>query len=204
MIGALILATCLASDLQQDLKTIDRRAAEITAVEARFTEKRYTTLLREPMERSGTIRAVAGVVRWDTVSPGGSTTVVTEDEVWIFYHEDPLLEIWELTSRVGQLASSPIPDVATLRNLFAIAPGESDDGRLTLLLTPLDHDQLEIDRGTGIVRRVVIAMVDGDRTEVVFDKIRLNPGISKADLALDVSPGTPIVRRQAPIGRSGP
>ncbi len=211
MINVLLLAACLASDLRQDLDAIDRRAAEIEAVEARFTERRYTTLLRAPMESSGTIRAVAGVVRWDTTTPGRSTTVITESEVRIFYPEDPLLEVWELTSRVGQLTSSPIPQIATLRDLFEIASAGGKPGFITLRLTPLDprarehldHIRLEIDRSTGVVMRVEISMVDGDRTEIVLDKIKVNTGISKKDLAIEIPPDTPVVRRRAPTGKSG-
>ena len=139
MIDALNLATCLASNLQQDLEAIDRRASQITAVEARFTERRYTTLIRAPMESSGTIRAIAGVVRWDTTTPRRSTTVITESEVRIFYPEDPLLEVWEVSSRVGQLASSPIPQITALRDLFEIAPAAGRSGVVTLRLTPLSR-----------------------------------------------------------------
>ena len=211
MIDALFLAACLASDLRQDLDAIDRRAAEIEAVEARFTERRHTTLLRAPMESSGTIRAVAGVVRWDTTTPRRSTTIITESEVRIFYPEDPLLEVWELTTRTGQLASSPVPQIATLLDLFEIAPAGGKPGFVTLRLTPLDpiarehldHIRLEIDRSTAVVMRVEIAMVDGDRTEIVFEKVKVNSGIGKKDLALEIPPDTPVVRRRAPTGKSG-
>jgi outer membrane lipoprotein-sorting protein len=211
VIAALLLATCFAADLQQDLDAVDRLATEIEAVEARFTERRYTTLLRAPMESSGTIRAVRGVVRWDTTTPSRSTTVITASEVQIFYPDDPLLEEWELSTRIGQLASSPIPQIATLRDLFEIAPAEGEAGFVTLRLTPLapivrehlDHIRLEIDRNTAVVIRVEIGMVDGDRTEIVFEKVKVNSGIGKKDLALEIPPDTPVVRRRAPTGKSG-
>ena len=211
MIGVLVLATCLAADLQQDLDSIDRRASEIEAVEARFTERRYTALLRAPMETSGTIRAVAGLVRWDTITPARSTTIITENEVRIFYPEDPLLEVWEVSSRVGQLASSPIPQIAALRDLFEIAPAAGRSGVVTLRLTPLDpstrehldYIRLEIDRATAVVMRVEIRMVDGDRTEIILDRIKVNTGLTKKDLALEIPPETQVVRRRAPTGSSG-
>lgn len=211
MIAALLLAVCLQADLQQDLDALDRRASQIEAVEARFTERRTTALLRAPMESSGTIRAVAGVIRWDTTAPRRSTTVITESEVRIFYPQDPLLEVWELASRVGQLASSPIPQIAALRDLCHIAPGRGKPGMVALRLTPLDpdaqehidHIDLAIDRSTAIVMRVEIAMVDGDRTEIVLERVRVNTGISKSDLELDIPAGTPVVRRRLPAGKDG-
>lgn len=211
MIGVLVLAVCLASDLPQDLDAIDRRAAGIEAVEARFTERRYTALLRAPMESSGTIRAIAGVVRWDTTTPARSSTIITESEVRIFYPEDPLLEVWEVSSRVGQLASSPIPRIAALRDLFEIALVGGTPGVVTLRLTPLDprarehldYIRLEIDRATAVVMRVEIGMVDGDRTEIVLDRVKLNTGLTKKDLALEIPPDTQVVRRRAPTGASG-
>ena len=211
MIGVLFLAACLASDLEQDLVAIDRRASEIEAVEAQFIERRYTTLLRAPMESSGTIRAIAGMVRWDTTTPARSTTIITESEVRIFYPDDPLLEVWELTSRIGQLASSPILQIAALRDLFEIAHAGGKPGFVTLMLTPLDplarehldHIRLEIDPRTAVVIRVEIGMTDGDRTEIVLDKVKVNTGIKKQDLALEIPPDTPVVRRRAPTGNIG-
>ena len=213
IVVAVIAAILGAADLGQELEAIQQRVSAVRSVEARFTERRFTALLREPMVRVGTLQAVAGISRWETTSPDPSTTIVTGEAVRIYYPQDKLLEIWEISSPVGRLASSPIPDLATIRTLFIIeAAGDADPRHLALRLTPIDetlrrhvgHVRLDLDRANGIVTRMEVAMVGGDRTEVVLDRVKLDTGITADDLALRVPPDTREVRRRPPGGNGDP
>lgn len=198
--------------LSATLALLDEKAAKITNLSATFTQEKHTAILRRPLVSSGTVRVRPPLVRWDTVHPHASSMLVSQKEVRIFYPDQATVEIYDLTGQLGQLAASPIFRLAALREHFTIeraAPREGEKpvaGRVELRFTPRaqalrDHLQevwLGVDEDSALVRRAEIINSDGERTVMTFDHIKVNPGLVPGALALEIPPGTNIVRPLEP------
>jgi hypothetical protein len=129
--------------------------------------------------------------------------------VQIYYPDHATLEVFELGGQFGWLTASPVPRLETLRELFTIrigdrSPDEAAAGAdvVALVLVPRDAELAQhlqrvravIDRNTAIVRSVEMTAPDGERTEILFRDVKINPGLREQDLKLTIPPGTRVVR----------
>lgn len=194
------------------LALLDQKAAKITDLSAKFTQEKHTAILRRPLVSSGTVRVRPPLVRWDTDRPHASSMLVSREEVRIFYPDQATVEIYDLTDQLGQIAASPIFRLAALREHFTIeraVPREGEKpvaGRLELRLAPRaralrDHLQeirLGVDEDSALVRRAEIVNSDGERTVMIFDHVKVNPGLAPEALVLEIPRGTTVVRPLEP------
>ena len=151
------------------------------------------------------------VVRWDTEAPEPSVLHSDGREIRMYYPRQRAVEVYPIDRRLTDLAASPLPRLAALREHFRIekaelrdlvgneAENEAKQGRrVALRLTPTDSflkehvDQVLVllDADAASVLRVEVDDADGDRTVIRFSEVKLNVGLKEADVALAVPPGT--------------
>jgi outer membrane lipoprotein-sorting protein len=203
--------------LEKQLREIDARASRIKDFTAEFRQEKFTALLRKPLISTGKVRVAGPIVRWDTAKPEPAVLRSDGREVRMYYPSQKLLEIYPIDQRLGDLATSPLPSLATVREHFTI---EQSDGKgfeppkgrrvLSLRLVPIDAALREhvdevtvlLDVEAGHILAFEVVDADGDRTHVTFSGIRLDTGIRPADLDLTVPQGTVVSRplevREAP------
>jgi outer membrane lipoprotein-sorting protein len=195
--------------LKKQLEAIDARAAKIKDFTSDFRQEKFTALLKKPLVSTGTVRVAGPVIRWDTKQPEAAVLHSDGKEVRMFYPEQKLLEIYWIDQRLGELASSPLPRLKTLRQHFTIERG---DGKgfsapknrevLPLRLVPSEESLREHVQAVNVLLDVRAAHIleleiidaDGDRTHVSFSAVRLDTGLKPDDLDLDVPEDTTVSR----------
>jgi outer membrane lipoprotein carrier protein len=202
------------SGLRARLDDIDRRAGEVRDLTARFEQQKFTALLKKPLVSSGRVRMKGPVVRWDTEVPEPAVLHSDGREIRMFYPRQHVVEVYPIDKRITDLAASPLPRLAALREHFRIdaagsatkgasgGGGGGNDGskidRVSIRLTPTDAflkehvDQVRVvlDAAAACVVSVEVDDADGDRTVIRFGDVKLNAGLKDADVGLAVPPGT--------------
>ena len=188
------------------LKEIDAKAGAVRDFTARFEQKKYTALLRKPLISSGVVKVLGGTVRWDTERPDPAVLHADSKEVRLYYPKQKLVEVYPIDKRMSDLAASPLPRLAALKESFSFEPlspadmradaGELADGpdRLAVRLKPtggflkqhVGEVRVLLDVRTGLMLSVVTVDVEGDRTVIRFSDARPNTGLKPADVALDL------------------
>lgn len=189
--------------LTKRLEKIDAQSAKVKDLTASFKQQKFTALLRKPLASSGTVRVKGAKVRWDTLKPEPAVLLLDGREIKMYYPDQKLLEIYPLDQRLGELAASPLPRLATLRELFTIEQiplnefadeGATDDERIALQLTPREEELAGHVKGVRTlldVKRARILKIettdaDDDRTVITFSDMKTNTGIKDDELDLVV------------------
>lgn len=192
--------------LTEMLEQLDGRIEKIDDLTARFEQRKYTVLLREPIVSTGTVRVAGKRLRWDTRTPAASSMFMDESVLKIHYPDHNTLEVYALDDRLGQLAASPLPRLSTLREHFDIARDDPRDDidrpHVSLHLTPRSKELAEhvqqvrvaLDEQHGYLLRMEMTDIDDERTVIDFDRHRVNTGIDSDALELEVPAGTRTVR----------
>lgn len=196
-----------AKDLPQVLTQIDQQSSDISSLKATFRQVKHSSILRKPLVSSGTIQMLEDRVRWDTKEPNASVLLASSEGVRIYYPDLNVIEVYRLSDQLRQLAGSPVFRLSELNRNFTIDSNlkTSDSGVLSLELIPRDESlrkhlksiRLDVHAETGIVRQVELRNVDDERTEISFERIRVNPTLTTRDLDLDVPEN---VRTVHPLG----
>lgn len=193
------------------LDDIDARAGRVADLTGQFRQEKFTALLKKPLVSTGRIRMKGSVVRWDTESPEPSVLYSDGREIRMYYPRQSTVEIYPIDSRISDLAASPLPRLALLREHFKIeslpSKDTGDEERdqtkfVNLKLTPtdafliehLDEVRVALDVASACVERVEMFDADGDRTLIRFTHLKADTGIREGDLALDLPSGTKVSR----------
>jgi len=205
--------------LDAELREIDARAAAIHDLTASFEQTRTSLLLRKPLVSEGTVAVKGARTLWRTVSPRRSTMLIDSAEMRLYYPDQGVVEVYELTDSLKRIAATPLPRLDAVRRHFSIARVGTSDGPRDLVidLTPRDPDLRErvhsvrvtIDRTTALASTITITDADGEETVIRFTQSRTNTGLDDASLDLNVPEGTRISRPldglpQAPPARTDP
>lgn len=198
-----------ADRLGARLEQIQQAIGPLEDFQARFEKQKFTPLLKKPLVSRGRVLAREGAMRWDTLEPGVSHTLIRDGEVRILYPDDRRMEVYPLDERFQELVVTPMPELAALSERFEVeeAAGDGGDG-LTLQLTPraeamrkhLTRLTVRIDAEAGHVEELRIDQPGDERTVYRFSDVKVNEGLADDAFELDVPAGTRIV---APYGRGG-
>jgi outer membrane lipoprotein-sorting protein len=179
---------------------IDARAGKITSLIADFQQQKFTALLKKPLVSSGTVRVKGATMRWDTRQPQPSVLFVNDQEVRIFYPVPApgIIEVYNLDQRVGELAASPLPRLAVLKEKFSfeqIPAGLMDStvdpkAFLGLKMLPIEPSLKEhvnevrvlLDASAGYILRAEMTDADGDKTLLHFTHVRINADPGEMEL----------------------
>jgi outer membrane lipoprotein-sorting protein len=195
--------------LVAQLAEIDRRAEEIADLTADFVQLKHTAMLKKPLESRGSLRIKGAVMRWDTTSPSATVMIIDQNELKFYSADQRLLEIYSMERGLGQIAASPLPRLAVIREHFTIeryewpSPPTPETGEhLAVKLTPREESlgrhvqevRVLLDLTTGCASAVRILNPDGDELEISFRNIRTNTGMDDEEVTFDPPAGTSISR----------
>ena len=194
--------------LSARLAEIDAKAGRVQSIVADFRQEKFTALLSRPLVSNGTIRVRGAEMRWETLKPERSVLAINPTEARVYYPDQRVMEIYALDRRLGDLAASPLPRLATLKQRFSFAPLElsqlmpgADPKRyVALALAPIDPNlrqhveqvRVLLDAELGCMVKAEIIDGDGDRTSLTFQNLKLNA--DAGDLTLSVPAGTRVTR----------
>lgn len=206
--------------LNAKLEEVDARTAKIKDFAARFEQRKYTALLRKPLVSTGTVRVVGSTVRWDTEAPEPSVLFMDGKELRVYSPRQKLLEVYPIDRRMSELAASPLPRLAALRQSFSFEPLATAEMRKDAPDVPASADQVAVRLRpttdvlkehvrevrvllgvkTGLMLCVVTVDADGDRTVARMIDPRTDTGLKPTDLQLAVPADVKVSR---PTGGSG-
>lgn len=191
------------------LQRIATARPETVTYRARFEQKKFSPLLRDPIASRGLVQMAGGVARWDTEPPHATTVVMDGQTLSMYYPDQQTLEVYALGTQPGgaglaAIATSPVPDLDVLREHFDLEAWRftNDNRQLALTLVPrsdavrdaIEDVQVDVDTATGHLHRFVLTDLDGEATELTFLDPEPDAQIDPASLEFDVPPGTTVVR----------
>jgi outer membrane lipoprotein-sorting protein len=193
------------------LEDVDRRAGRAADLAGRFRQEKHTALLKKPMVSAGRIRMKGPVVRWDTEAPEPGVLYSDGREIRMYYPRQSTVEVYPIDQRLSDLAASPLPRLAVLRQHFKIEPAppkpqrdtpRDDPSQLEIRLTPNDTylaehvEEVRVTLDTAAARVTAVDMLDtdGDRTVIRFTDLKTDTGIKAGDLDLVLPAGTKVSR----------
>jgi outer membrane lipoprotein-sorting protein len=200
----------------QRMLDIDAKAAAITDLTSDFEQQKFTSMLKKPLKSSGRVLVRGSSMLWETTAPQPNVLQITAEEVRIYFPSEKTIEVYKVEQKLGQLAASPLPRLATLQKHFAFEPlpltemGEQDASSfLSLKLTPLQAELREhveqvrvlIDARTGLMAKLEMRDPDGDRTLITFSNAKPNTGLSDEELRIHAPADVKITRPLAAIER---
>jgi len=199
--------------LWQQLLDIDVHARAITHLACDFQQQKITPLLKKPLVSRGHVRIVGPLLRQDTTEPHPSSMLMDAHQLRIYYPADKTLEIYDLSSQLGQLAASPLPRLSVLQQYFTfeklpvtqLDPGARESDFLALRLRPADASLSQyvqevvvlLDRQHGYITKVQWTDADGQKTILDFSAVKTDGNFGQADLDLSLPPG---VKTAHPLG----
>ena len=205
----------------QRMLDIDARAAKVSDLTADFEQQKFTAMLKKPLVSSGVVAVRGANMLWDTRKPEPSMLQIDPREVRIYYPAQETIEVYQVEQKLGQLAASPVPRLAVLREHFTFAPipvtemGERDDTAgdrfFALRMTPGDaalREHVEevrvlLDASRGLIIRLEMRDSDGDRTLISFSNVKTNVGLKEGDLRIAAPTDVTLTRPLAGLEDKG-
>lgn len=195
------------------LAAIDAKAGAIRDLTADFAQEKFSPLLRDPIQSSGTIRSKGSAQLWETSQPEPTRTRVDPERLQIFYVDRNTVEDYPIAGKLGSLAASPLPRLATLRERFTITAdnGEGLQGStevadpVALLLIPKEADvkqyvgqvRVLLDGERGLLVAFELTDPDDERTLIRFTNLKTDSNLSDDALKLNAPAGATVVK---PLG----
>lgn len=198
---------------------IDAQAGQVNDLTADFEQQKFTAMLKKPLVSSGVVAVRGSAMLWRTEKPEPSVLQIDDREVRIYYPAQKTIEVFQIRQKLGQLAASPVPRLATLREHFAFEPlalsefGERDDTNFfALRMTPIGAELREhidavrvlLDARRGLIVRLEMRDSDGDRTLISFANVKTNVGLQDSQLQIAAPADVKVTRPLAGIEGSTP
>lgn len=192
------------------LAGVREKLERVKDLRADFVQQKQTALLKSPIASSGSLTSKGARVLWQTRKPRPMGMLVCESEVRIHYPDDKLLEIYPIGSGFREATGGPLPRLEQLRERFdfveldtQVLSSAPDCSHLVALRLTPRSDELKkhvawvhvlIDESIPCANRIVIADPDGDETDLRFSNVRINSGVTDAEVELTLPGGVRISR----------
>jgi outer membrane lipoprotein-sorting protein len=202
----------LSPELRALIEKVDATWSDAKDLRGSFTQSKHTPLLKKPLISQGQLLMAGGLIRWDTLKPSRTQTLIEADRVSIYDAELKRVEIYKFDPEktgmplMGKGGAGPMPRFADMVRQFDVTELKPVEGDATALVrlqfTPRDEgtrEQMEsmtfaLDRENGHMRQMRIDHGDGEYTVYSFDKIELNQGLTAEDVKLKLPRGVEVVR----------
>jgi outer membrane lipoprotein-sorting protein len=203
----------------QRMLAIDARAGEVSDLAADFEQQKFTAMLKKPLVSSGRVYVRGSTMRWDTRKPDPNELLITDREVRIYFPAQKVVEVYQVQEKLGQLAASPLPRLAVLQKHFSFEPipvadmGGKDGSEkyFAVRMTPTQPELREhieqvrvlLDVQRGLIARLEMRDMDGDRTLITFSNAQTNVGLKDEQLKLSAPADVKITRPLAAVEGGG-
>jgi outer membrane lipoprotein-sorting protein len=196
------------------LLDIDRRAGQITDLQADFEQQKFTAMLKKPLVTSGRVFVRGSTMLWDTQRPEPNQLQITDKEVRIYYPAQKVIEAYQVQEKLGQLAASPLPRLSVLEKHFNFEPipvadmGESDGEEFfAVRMTPtqpalrehVEQIRVLLDATRGLIVRLEMRDSDGERTVIRFSNAKTNSGLKDEQLTIAAPADVKVTRPLAAV-----
>lgn len=203
----------LPADFERRLDAIDAKAAAWRDLSADFVQEKRSPLLRKPIVSRGTVKTKGAASLWQTAEPESTLMSVGPRALRLYYPKQKVVEEYPIEGRLGMLAASPLPRLASIRQNFkpvaddgaGLLPAKGEgEGRalLAVRMNPgdaeiakfVDHARVLLDADRGLVLAFELIDPDGERTVIRFSNLRGNAGLGDDAMQLQLPAGVKVTR----------
>lgn len=191
-------------EVEELIRIIDAQQRKIQTLTADFVQKKETRIAKQPLLSSGVVKFKRpDQVHWNYTQPEPMEVAVSGEGIWIYYPDSLQAEKYHLgrNHRVRQFLE-PLLAIfqKTFRQLsagYAIFYEGLDAGRLHhFRLRPRDEKvqkvlagvDLRIDKTSGAIIRFTMTEANGDRLNLEFQNLQMNPPLTDDDLKIKIPP----------------
>jgi outer membrane lipoprotein carrier protein len=204
-----LLVPAFGQEVEKLIRIIDAQQREIETLTADFTQKKETRIVKKPLLSSGVVKFKRpDQIYWHYTKPESMEVAFSGKGVWIYYPGSFQAEKYKLgkNSRVTQ---SLEPLLAIFQNPFSqLSAGYTmiyeglDAGRLHhFRLQPRDAKvqkflsgvDLRIDKTSGAIIRFIMIEANGDRLNLEFKNLLINPPLTDDDLKIKIPPSVKVM-----------
>lgn len=202
----------LSPELRALIEKVDATWSDAKDLRGSFTQSKHTPLLKKPLVSQGQLLMAGGLIRWDTLTPSKTQTLIEADRVSIYDAELKRVEIYKFDPEktgmpmMGKGGAGPMPRFADMVRRFDVTELKPAEGDATetvrLRFVPRDEATREqmasmtftLDPEKGHMLQMRIDHGDGEYTVYSFDKVELNQGLTAEDVKLKLPRGVEVVR----------
>ncbi|HWP34043.1 MAG TPA: outer membrane lipoprotein carrier protein LolA, partial [Thermodesulfobacteriota bacterium] len=191
--------------LAQQVQRTYERTRDLTA--SFVQEATLVTLGRTQRSEGSVWLKKPGRMRWDYAGRGGREgQVIVSDgrTLWIYNPDDRTVIREEIGAALARTPLAFLMGLGELTRDFEVSrpaadPGLGREGEVVLALAPkepvpvLQELYLAVDPARGLVTAALIVDPFGNRTRIVFERIRTNVGLPDSRFAFRVPPGVQVV-----------
>ncbi len=207
--GALFVPAVFGQEVEKVIRTIDARQREIETLIADFTQKKETQIVKKPLLSSGVVKFKRpDKIYWHYTQPEPLEVALSAKGIWIYYPESFQAEKYKLGKK-NRVAQSLEPLLAVFQKPFSqLAAGytlvyegieagrfhhfrlQPKDAQVQKFLSGVD---LRIDKTSGAIIRFIMIEANGDRLNLEFKSLRINPPLTDDDLTIKIPPSVKVM-----------
>ncbi|MBU1206575.1 MAG: outer membrane lipoprotein carrier protein LolA [Proteobacteria bacterium] len=201
-------------DVKGLIRSIDEQQRKIETITALFVQKKETSLVKMPLLSSGLVRFKRpDLIHWNYAEPEPMEVAISGKGIWI-YHPGSLQAEKYYLGRNKRMTQSLEPLLAIFQKTFhqlsddyAIIYGGLEtehihhfslhprDEKVRKFLSRVD---LWIDKTSGAIIRFKMVEANGDRLNLEFKNLQINPPLTDDDLKIKIPPSVRVWEQSTP------
>jgi outer membrane lipoprotein carrier protein len=204
-----LLMPAFGQEVEELIRIIDAQQREIQTLAADFTQKKETRIVKKPLLSSGVVKFKRpDQIYWHYTQPESMEVAFSGKGIWIYYPGSMQAEKYRL-GRNNRVTQSLEPLLAVFQKPFSqLSAGYTmayeglHAGRFHhFRLQPrevkvqkfLSEVDLRIDKTSGAIIRFIMIEANGDRLNLEFKNLLINPPLSDDDLQIKIPPSVKVM-----------
>ncbi len=214
LLGGLGGSSAFGEGLQELIRSIDEQQKNIQTLAAGFSQKKETSLAKDPLFSSGTIRFKRpDRVHFIYSKPEQMEMALEGKTIWIYYPIRSQAEKYSF-ARNKRITQYLEPVTAIFQKTFTqlaetyqiVYQGAESDRLYRFRLQPkedkvrkfLSRVDVWIDKASGAILRFEMIEASQDRLELEFKDLQINPSLKDEDLTIRIPPTVKVLEQTSP------
>ena len=209
-----LFSPAFGQDIEELIRVIDEQQRKIETLTAHFAQKKETSFAKKPLFSSGRMKFKRpDLIHWNYMEPEAMEAAIDGKDIWLYYPGSLQVEKYYL-GRNKRITQSLEPLLAIFQKTFRqlsgayamVYKGLETEGVHHFRLHPRDeHVQkflsrvdLWIDKTSGAIIRFKMVEANGDRLNLEFKNLQINPPLTEDDLKIKIPPSVRVLEQGMP------
>lgn len=200
LISVLGMVSQAHADEAAAIRKLTQLLSQAETMTARFTQTTLDASGSSLQEASGEMMLKRpGQFRWHTDAPMEQLLVSDGKQAWLY---DPDLEQVTVQTMDQRLTHTPAlllsGDITSIRESFQVEYTAGRNGLDDFVLLPKGHDSLfdtlRLSFKNGALNDMQLVDGIGQRTNIVFESVRMNAPVADSEFKFDIPPGVDVIQ----------
>lgn len=203
-----------AQNPEELIRDIDEKQRQIQTFSATFTQKKETSLAREPLLSSGRVHfRRPDQIHWSYLKPERTEVALEEKTFWIYHPDRSQAEKFSLTPKARGVQTLEALTAVFRKTFSELTEGYAihweglEEERLYhFRLQPKEEKvrkvlsmiNLWIDKSSGAILRFIMVEANGDRLTLEFGDPQINPPLTDDQLKIPIPPSVRVREQSLP------